>query len=29
MKSLRTIILVIVALSFLAVNLVFFQVDAT
>ena len=29
MKSLRTIILVIVALGFLAVNLVFFQVDAT
>lgn len=29
MKSLRTIILVIIALGFLAVNLVFFQVDAT
>lgn len=29
MKSLRTIILIVVALSFLAVNLVFFQVDAT
>ena len=29
MKSLRTIILIIVALGFLAVNLVFFQVDAT
>ena len=29
MKSLRTIILIVVALGFLAVNLVFFQVDAT